>query len=115
MSESENSETDEREKYRVDVKISPESDACEAAMAAAVRPILHHQPSNKQPETAGQKTANIEIERSARNKRKPKHQRDSDTSSSSAMASKAAESENNYSEGEEPFESKNDLIFNLDI
>ena len=108
MSESENSETDEREKYKVEVKSEPERDAVDA-----VRPIL--QQSNKC--TEAQKTANIEIEhspRNANNKRKQKRNTAETNGAASKNNKEKSETENHY-DGDESSEAKNDLLFDLDI
>ncbi|OXU22598.1 hypothetical protein TSAR_009727 [Trichomalopsis sarcophagae] len=103
LSESENSETDEREKYKVETKNESERNASDA-----VRPILLQ--ANKRTET--QKTANIEIERSPRSVNKRKQKRNAE---SSAATKNHDEKTENNSEAEESFESKNDLMFDLDI
>lgn len=100
MSESENSEGEE--KYKLDAKTQPEQSSPD------VRPILHL--TNKR--TEKQKTANIEIERSPRsaNKRKPKRNNENAVTKDVEKAKT-----DNHSDAESEVECKNDLLFDLDM
>lgn len=103
MSESENSETDDRDKYKVEAKIALESDQSDA-----VRPILN---VNKPPEN--HKTDNIEIESSRNNSTNSSHKRKCNKQKRSEVPVK--DSKETESGDEVHAEFKNDLIFDLDI
>lgn len=103
MSESENSETEERDKYKIELKCESQSNQSDA-----VRPILSKNGEN-------QKTDNIEIEISRNNNSNstnPLHKRKTNKKRNEILMNDDKETE---SGDEVHVELKNDLIFDLDM
>lgn len=99
MSESENSETDEREKFKANLKNAEEQDNSDA-----VRPILKRE---KCDET--QQTANIEIEQSRNNNTNKRKCGGGKQQCNSVLSSDEQAATENH------LECKNDLLFQLEI
>lgn len=100
MSESENSETEERDKYKANQK---NTEVCET-----VKPIL-----NKDRQIPQQKTANIEIVKASSNNRSLP-ERKSDIEEDIANESHSSSSNEPAKNAVKP-QFKNDLIFDLDM
>ena len=103
MSESENSETEERDKFKVEPKGVPESDQSDA-----VRPILN---VNKQ--TENEKTDTIKIDISRNSSTNPSHKRKCNKQKRGEVLLKDGKETESGDEVHAEF--KNDLIFDLDI
>lgn len=104
LSESENSETEERDKYKVDYKRSPNEDTSEN-----VKPILARDKHSQQ-----QRTANIEIAKSNTDDKRSPHKRKSsfeEKPTEDVQPSTSITSTNDTVQ----LEFKNDLIFDLDM
>ncbi|XP_011877153.1 PREDICTED: protein kintoun [Vollenhovia emeryi] len=104
LSESENSETEERDKYKVDYKRSPNEEASEN-----VKPILARDKHSQQ-----QRTANIEIAKSNADDKHISHKRKSSFEEKSTEDVQADTSVQSAKDAVQ-LEFKNDLIFDLDM
>lgn len=104
MSESENSETEERDKYKTHYKRSSNEETSEI-----VKPILTRDKYSQQ-----QRTANIEIAKSKADDKHSLHQRKS-SFEEKLTQDVLADASNNATKDVGQLEFKNDLIFDLDM
>lgn len=105
MSESENSETEERDKYKVHYKRSPNEETSEN-----VKPILTRDKCSQQ-----QKTANIEIAKSNADDKHSLHKRKSSFEENITENVQIDEVSSTVTTDTVQLEFKNDLIFDLDM
>jgi len=103
LSESENSETEERDKYKVDYKRSPNEEASEN-----VKPILARDKHSQQ------RTANIEIAKSNIDDKHSSHKRES-SFEEKLIEDIQVDTSIKATKDAIQLEFKNDLIFDLDI
>lgn len=108
MSESENSETEERDKYKVHYKRDSET----SEMFESVKPILARDKYSQQ-----RKTANIEIAKSNADDKHSPHKRKSSFGEENAPAENVQVNEvsSTVAADAAQLEFKNDLIFDLDM
>lgn len=105
MSESENSETEERDKYKTHYKRSSNEETSEI-----VKPILTRDKHLQQ-----QRTANIEIVKSKADDKHSLHHRSKSSSEEKLIENVQADASNNATKDAVQLEFKNDLIFDLDM
>lgn len=105
MSESENSETEERDKYKTHYKRSPNDETSEI-----VKPILTRDKQSQQ-----QRTANIEIAKSKTDDKHSLHQRSKSNFEEKFIEDVEADASSNATKDTVQLEFKNDLIFDLDM